>query len=418
MDVLVFQKILLALAIGSLIGLEREHRVKDRKQVFAGLRTFMLMCMLGVLVPYISYLIGCASCIFVGFAAIVAMVIVSYYIRYKEVGKIGMTTEIAFLITFLIGVLLFFEGSPYFLSISLGVIITMILFVSQPLHDFAHHLKDTEIRDAIVFAAVVFIVMPLLPNMPIDPFGAINPYVVWLSLVVIMTISFAGYVAIKIFGDKLGVGLMGFFGGLWSSTSVAVSMADRMKKSRGVVKSAVFAILVSSATMFPRMVFLSGVFNPDLAIAVAPYLLSLGLIGYALSYKAFRGIKGESARIEFSSPISFVPIIKFMLIFIVVMVAARITTDYFPSAIYLTAILTGLFDVDAITISLASATMTALPFQTVVNAVIVAAVSNTISKAFLSRWLSGDNGRKEIDNGFLPLVAFGIIIVAFRLFTG
>ncbi len=412
-----FEKIILSLAIGALIGIEREWRAKKSKEIFAGVRTFILICLFGVLTPYIAQLISSVWLVYVGMAAVAGMVLISYYVNFKKFGSVGLTTEIAFFLTYIIGMLLFFEAQPYFISISLGIILTLILFSLEPLHKFAHKRSKKEVRDAIIFAALVFIVLPLLPKAPIDPYGAINPYLVWLSMVVVMSVSFAGYVAMKLLGSR-GLGLTGFFGGLASSTSVTISMASMAKRNKKIIKSAVFAIIIAASTMFFRMLFVVSFFDYAIAFALLPALAALGVVGYVMSYITWKKIGRTRTAIKLTSPISFKPIFQFMIIFVAVLFASHMAKLYFPSAIYPIAALSGIFDVDAITISLASlsAVPNGMPLSTAINAIIIAALSNTLSKMLLARWIGGKKVWKEIKKAFVPLLVAGIIVFIIQLF--
>lgn len=415
MELLMFEKILLSLAIGALVGIEREWRAKGSREIFAGVRTFMLVCLFGVLTPYIAQLVYSMWPIYIGMTAIVGAMLIGYYINFKKSSAIGLTTELAFILTYFIGVLLFFELAPYFMSIALGIILTLILFSRESLHGFAHRLTKKEIRDAVIFGALVFIVLPMLPREPIDPYGAVNPYLVWLSMVVVMSVSFAGYVAMKLFGERRGLGLTGFFGGLASSTSVAISMAGRAKRNKRVIKSATFATIVAASTMFFRMLLVVSFFNQAVAVSLLPSLAILGAVGYMLSFGSLKRIRRDRATIKFTSPISFKPIFQFMVIFIAVLFASKMAELYFPSAIYLIAVLSGIFDVDAITISLASLA-NGMPTSMAVNGILLAAVSNTVSKMVLTRWIGGKRVGKEAEKVFVPLIIIGVVVLVVQMF--
>lgn len=412
---IIFQKIILSLAIGALVGIEREWHAKRTREMFAGVRTFMLVCLFGVLTPYTSELVFSPLPIYIGFAAVVGAMLIGYYINFKKFGAIGMTTEIAFILTYLIGMLLFFENAPYFVAIALGIILTLILYSRESLHGFAHKRTRKEVRDAVVFAAIVFVVLPLLPKQPIDPYGAINPYFVWLSMIVVMSVSFAGYIAMELWGKGRGLGLTGFFGGLASSTSVTISMAERSKRDKNVIDPATFAIIVAASTMFLRMIVLVSFFNYALTFAVMPTLCTLGVAGYVLSYIIWKNVKQGRATIKFASPISFKPVLQFMAIFVIVLFASHMAKLYFPSAMYLIAALSGVFDVDAITISLASLSQ-GLATSTAIEGLLIAALSNTFSKMVLARWIGGKKIGKEVAKVFVPLLAIGIIIFLLQRF--
>ena len=430
-NTLVFQKVMLSLAIGALVGIERERHakadvyekpqkgkrgkggkkrvVKQEKEMFAGFRTFMLISLLGLLTSHMTSIVLNMAPIYIGIASIAALALISYYMNFKKFGVIGMTTEIAFFLTYVIGIFLYFESAPFFLSISLGIILTLILFFREPLHKFAWGLTKKEIRDAIIFGALLFIIYPLLPSQPIGPMGSVNLSLIWESMMVVMLVSFAGYVAMKVFSYKIGIGIAGVFGGLASSTSVSVLMAEEAKKNRSVMQSAVFTIVIASSTMFFRMIVVSLLFGFNVGVSLMPSFLLLASVGYVLSYVPFEKSRKLRARIKLESPISFKPIAQFVLLFAIIGFATHMARIYAPSAMYLIAILSGLFDVDAITISLSAMGGGGLiPVKTAMLGIILAALSNTVSKAALVRWIGGKRIGNEIFKLFAIIVLTGV----------
>lgn len=433
MDPLLFEKILLSLAIGALIGIERERHAKadmerwrlgksskkkklgrklpkaiEEGEVFAGLRTFMLISLFGLFSSHISMLIGSMYPVFIGIASVAILAFISYYLNYRKFNSIGMTTEVAFFLTFLIGILVYFEAAPFYTSVSLGILITLILFFRDPMHAFAASLTKTEIRDAIVFAALLFVVYPILPKTPIGPFGAINLSLAWESMLVVMLVSFAGYVAMKMLGDRLGAGVAGVFGGLASSTSVAIMMSQHVKKDRKSLQSALFTITVSSSTMFFRMAIVSLIFGYPVGYVLLPIFTLMSTLGYILSLIPYFKMKRSRASIKLDSPIAFRPIIEFMFLFVVVMMGSKISQAYFPDAIFVIAVISGLFDVDAINISMSSMAFSGMiPVKTAVLAIMIAALSNTASKAGLVRWIGGKELGFELCKLFAILMAVG-----------
>lgn len=194
-----FQKIILSLTIGALVGIEREKR--GRGELAEGLRTFMLVCLFGVLSGVFSDVLHSDLPFFAAFFAVGALTVLAYVAKTKR-RHLGLTTEMAFLLTFIIGIVIFFDNYPYFLSISLGILLTFILISKEFLHRFAKQLKIKEIRDAVCFAVLTFVILPMLPNRTIDPFNTLNPFLIWLSIVLVLSISFVGYVAMESFWSK------------------------------------------------------------------------------------------------------------------------------------------------------------------------------------------------------------------------
>ncbi|MEM5802035.1 MAG: DUF4010 domain-containing protein [Candidatus Aenigmatarchaeota archaeon] len=404
---LLFQKILLSLAIGALIGLERERRARGR-EFFAGVRTFMLVALFGLLSGFLSQLIENFLPIYIGLFGIIGFAMASYLIEYSRIKVVGMTTEIAFIITYLIGILLFFENLPYFLSISLGILLTLILISKESLHKFARHLTKKELRDAVIFAVISFVILPILPDRTIDPFHILNPFIIWLSLVFVLSISFFAYAAMRIFGAKKGLELTGIFGGLATSTGVAVNMAEKVALNKKILYSATFAIVIAGSVMFIRQWIVASFFNSDILNYFLPFSI-LSLTGILLSLIPLKKSEKERAEIELGSPLALRPALKFILFFILIYFISHLIRDKFGFlGLYTIALIAGLVEVDAITISLV--TMGINPFIAA-NGMIFAGLSNTFSKWFLVNWLGTKEISREVGKFFAVLILIGFFLL-------
>src|SRR5690349_6775915 len=212
-----------AVAIGLLIGIERERRKSaGPERDAAGIRTFGLVAFLGSLsaaipVPGVPLLSG----VFVGALAVVS------YVRSVSTDP-GITTEVALMVAFLLGVL---TQSSLALAAGLAVIVTIVLASRETLHRFvADTLTEDEFRDALTLGAAALVVLPLLPNVGLGPFQAFNPFTAWRLVVIVMIANGAGYVAQRAFGPGLGLPLAGFFGGFVSSTATVAAMRTRVAK--------------------------------------------------------------------------------------------------------------------------------------------------------------------------------------------
>jgi uncharacterized membrane protein (DUF4010 family) len=412
-SILLLQKILLALAIGALIGIERERR-RIREEIFAGVRTFMLTCLFGLLTGYLSQLFSSCLPIYIGLATVCSIAIVSYGLKSAKTRRVGLTTRTAFILAFIIGVIVFYEDYPYLISISLGVITTLLLLSKESLHKFARGLKKNEIRDAILFAIIAFIILPLLPNKPLDPFSAINPYVVWLVVVAILGISFFAYVAIKALGSH-GLVLTGLFGGFSSSTQLALVVANDVKRHKRLLYSSAFAVVIASSLMFFRQIIISLFFNVSLVQAIIPFSL-VGGLGISLSYLLWKKSKKEKASISLSSPLALKPAFGFLAYLVFILLLTGFVRKYFaPEAIYLVAFLNGLVDVDAITISLATASASGLSPLVAVNGMLIAATTNTLSKWFLIKWVGAEKLAEEVKKFFLALIVVCVFLLAIQV---
>ena len=179
-------KIAISIALGAIIGIEREKRMRE---TFAGFRTFMLACLLGVISSYLSQILSISIvAIVLFFVGVLASINFYRKVIYRR-GK-GITTEIAFILTFLIGVILYHESYPFILSTALAFSLTLVLVLKESLHEFAHKVTTIEIEDFVTFGLVAFVIYPILPEFPIDPFGILNLKFIWKAIVAIFGLSF------------------------------------------------------------------------------------------------------------------------------------------------------------------------------------------------------------------------------------
>jgi uncharacterized membrane protein (DUF4010 family) len=230
--------ILVALGAGLLIGVERERRMKeDQTPAPAGVRTFAITSLLGVLAALSdSQLVFAAAAL-----GVIVLTALSYH-RSRD-GDPGLTTEVAMLATFLIGAL---AGSRPVLAAAAGVLIASLLVLRAPLHSFARaQLSEQELRDAVLLAAAAILVLPILPDEPIDPWHVVNPRLVWQLTVLIMLVDAAGYVAQRLVGARAGLPISGLLGGFVSSTAVVATMGKRAREEPKVLPAAVAGAALS-----------------------------------------------------------------------------------------------------------------------------------------------------------------------------
>lgn len=404
-------KLILSLALGALVGIERERHGAGG-ELIEGMRTFMLISFFATLSAYFAVTLNSILIVIVAFLIAGVLTIFGYISKTRK-KHFGLTTEIAFLLTFIIGMIVFYDSYPYILSIATGLILTFVLASKGSMHRFAKHLTENEVHDAIVFAIIVFVILPLLPNKTIDPFNALNPFLVWLSIVLVLSISFAGYIAMKVFGVRKGITLIGAFGGLLSSTAVSVSMSEETRKFPKIFNTAAFAITLASSTMFLRMLAVDFFINSDVAMKVLLPMVVLAVIGYALSFLMYKNKKSEP-KIKISSPLAFKPAFAFGIFFVIVFFFSRLVQNSFGDAgILIFAFLAGIIEVDAINISLATLAISTLNPITAVHGIILAAVANTISKWFLTRTMGTSLLTKEVSKVFVFLVAAAIGFLLF-----
>jgi uncharacterized membrane protein (DUF4010 family) len=332
--------------------------------------------------------------------------------KYWKNKTIGLTTEIALILTYFIGVIAFYESYPYILTVSLGIILTLILLSLETMHKFARHLTEKEIKDAVIFAILAFIILPILPNEPIDPFGALNLHTVWFTIVLVLSVSFVAYVLMKVLGVRYGLMFTGLFGGVASSTAVTVSMSEKVRQNKRIIDYAIFAIVAASSTMFLRQVFIASVFNFDIIFSLLLPMLAISAFGYLLSFFVWKKAEKEKPEIKIDSPLALKPALKFAIIFSITLFLTNVLQQNFGiTIVYPLALVAGLVDVDAITISLATSTLTGLPMHEAVIGIILAGLSNTFYKWFYLQCLGNKEMAIKVGKVFGLIILFGIFLL-------
>jgi len=404
-------KFVLSLLLGALVGIEREKR--GRGELIEGLRTFMLVCFLGTVSGYFSEIFNNTYISIVAFFSVGILATVGYNIKAYKKKHYGLTTEIAFILTFLFGIMVFYE--LYFFAIASTVILTLILISKEHLHAFAKNLTKEEVRSAIIFAVLAFVILPILPKYSLDPWGVLNPYRIWLAMVLVLLVSFVAYVALKILGPRYGAAVSAFFGGLVGSTPVTISMSEQARASRKMTHYAAFTIMVACSTMFLRVAALTFALNSDITLAAFTPIILLGLLGYLLSVFKWRRDIRKKFGVKMASPLAFKTALKFASLFILTLFVTRIAQSYFGSSgIYIVSIVSGFADVDAITISLATST---LPPLVITSSILLACLSNTLLKFAIADMIGHKKMAEQLAPYFFITLAAGIIAVSLQLFV-
>ena len=412
MEISLILKFLISFAIGALIGTERERKQSKIKE-FAGIRTFMLIAVFGTSSAFLSTFYP--NFILIAFLGLAAMVGLSYMTSTREIGDIGITTEVVALLTFILGALCFTDEGLQIVPI-LAIIITTLLAVKPYLHTFARKISQKEIINTLKFLIIAFVILPLLPDQTFGPLNVFNPYQIWLVVVFISGISFAGYILMKFIGAERGISATGIIGGLVSSTAVTTAMAARVRETDFIIRAAVFATVVASSMMFLRVLFEVAVINPNLISLLTVPMLSMGVVGIALGLLAWKTTKirevGEDFKLK--NPFSLKPALIFGLLFLIILFASKIADIYFGSSgIYITSIISGVADVDAITISMAILARNTISPDVAVTAITLAAISNTIVKFLIALFFGTRKFGYLIGAIFAVIISVGLIAIFF-----
>ncbi len=403
-----------ALVIGALIGLEREFfQQKEDSPDFAGIRTFSLIALLGSVSSYLADDFGIILAA-LALGGLILMIVVSYsgaLVRSKT--ETGITTEVAAILTFLFGVLVM--GDHASVAIALAVITSLLLTFKGKLHGFIRNMSVDDIHVTLQFALVAAVILPLLPNRTIDPLGLLNPFQIWLMVVFVSGIGFSGYVLMKIWGPSRGINLMGVLGGLASSTATTISFSSASREYPQMAQHYARAVVLASTVMFPRVLFLILVIHPPLAFKVIiPFILML-LTGLIFIFVGQKNKSPDAVAIhpeyKITNPLKLSTAIKFGLLFAFVLIVVEYSQKLLGSSgVYLASFLTGLTDVDAITLSVARLAKNAQLSSDVAGiSVMIAALMNTVSKGAISYFSGSPELRKPVIRAFMLMVLVGAV---------
>jgi uncharacterized membrane protein (DUF4010 family) len=396
----------IALALGLLIGIERERSKGDGPQrAVAGLRTFALISLAGALGIWIG-----GVYVFIATGAIVGVLIAVGYLRTGATDP-GLTTEIAMVVTFLLGGLAIREPR---LAAALAVIVTILLAFRRPAHDWVKNvLTDAEVRDGLMLAAAALVILPLAPTQPIDPWGVVQPRKLWMLAVLIMAINAAGYVALRALGPKTGLSLAGLLSGFVSSTATIGAMGARTKSQPDLHKGAVAGAAASSVATIIQLAIVVGLLSTPTLMLLVPSLLASGLaaVVYAGIF-ALRSFRETSAG-EAPKGRPFDP--KTALIFVLVVgltltISALLTQWLGDRGLMLAAAVAGFTDAHAAAISSASmAASGRTQAEFAALAALVGFTTNTVSKIVVAFSLGDRRYAFELAPGLIlmALAAWG-----------
>ena len=406
-------ELLIAMFLGAFLGIRREieaHK-SSKNHSFMGIRTMTLLSGLGALSTFFESFPYLPVVIFIG---VMSLLVTAYAHGSFHMKRIGITTELSAIITFWIGVLVGQEQAV--MAILLTILLAALNAFKKKLHGFVKTLKLTEWIGAFQLLAISGAVLPFLPKEPIDPWGVIIPFNIWLLVILISGIGFVGYFLIKYFGARGGIPLTGFFGSLISSTAVTTSLSSQSKKSKYTRLFAV-GILIGLSTMQVRVAFeiiLLGGQRMISEFIVIP--LSMAVAGAAMAYYHFRNADkvyfwNTKPALELKSPFEIKPALQFGVVFIIVIMGVVLGKKYFgESGVYAASMLSGIIDVDAIVLStLESIKLGELQFDVAKNAIAIAVFTNTFVKIGYVALLGTRELLKIITGSIIFVLIVGVI---------
>ena len=403
-----FQKFALAALIGILIGIEREHRRSEGMELIAGVRSFTIACIAGMISSYLAQLINIGILLIsLAFFAVIAAVFI--YIKNVTLKQPGITGPIALYCTFLLGVLITYER--YLIAIVGAVIITLLLAEKRPLHSFATNLTDDEILSAVRFLAVVFILFPITPDeLFLD---VINPRTILLIVIIVATISFISFVVMKKMGTKQGVSLSGMLGGLVNSEATTGALAAMAKKRSELIESSYMGIILSNAAMLVRNLVIAFIVDPTgkVLFLMAPPQLIITMFAVAAVIKSRKHMP-VSETIQLQSPFALSPAVKFAFGFMALSIVSRSANLWAGSAgVYATAI-GGFISSAVVTASAAALAVSGdVSYGTAALTAVLASIISTGNKMLLVKWSGPPALVGLINKTFTRFIIFGTVVL-------
>lgn len=384
-------KLLVALAIGLLIGIERgwSDRNQDEGERTGGIRTFSIIGLLGgvwaLLADTLSYWVLAPA-----FLAVSALIIAAHIIDVRNNKDIGTTTAFAMMLTFALAAWAV-VGQPV-VALAATIVVMSLLGFKPALHRWLRVIEEKELYAGIKLLIISVALLPFLPNQGYGPYEALNPYWIWWMVVLISGISFVGYFAIKFTDERKGTFLTAVTGGLASSTAVTFSLAQFARLSE---KKLFFmgGILIASSIMFARVIIEVFVVNRGLLIHL---WVPIGLMFICILIGGYWFlVKGESSQetdrqIDIKNPFQLGLALRFGVLLALILLLSEGVKEWFGSeGIYYLSVASGLMDVDAITVSLSRMAQNDLSAEVASMGIVLASATNTLVKGFIFAVIAG-----------------------------
>ncbi|HEX9000715.1 MAG TPA: MgtC/SapB family protein [Blastocatellia bacterium] len=372
-----FQVLGIALGLGLLVGLQRESAAS----ALAGVRTFPLVTILGTLCAWLSQGFG-GWILAAGFLGLAAPIFIGKRGEQEhQRADLGLTTEVAMLLMFAVGAYLVTGYSEVAIAIGGGV--AVLLHFKGQLHGLVERLGENDLKAIMQFALISLVILPVLPNRTYLPYGVINPRNIWWMVVLIVGISLGGYIVYRFFGKDAGIVMGGILGGLISSTATTVSYSKRTKNFPESVNLAAIVLMIASAVVFARLMIEIATVAPGfLKTAVWPLMIMLVWLIFLSMLLWFLNRHGQNGMPEMGNPTELKSALLFGLIYAVVLFAVAAVKEHFGNrGLFVVAGISGLTDVDAITLSTSRLVNEGrLSAQSGWKVILVASMSNLLFK--------------------------------------
>ncbi|VAX42239.1 hypothetical protein MNBD_PLANCTO03-1415 [hydrothermal vent metagenome] len=383
-----FLTLAIALGLGMLVGLQRERSPSSTH--VGGVRTFPLVTVLGSACAMLGASMGPWLAV-AAFLGVVAAGIIANVIGAKRGDpEPGMTTEVAMMVMFIVGVMLASEMLE--IAVAIGVGTAILLQLKERLHDWARRLGDRDIHAVMQFALITFIVLPVLPNETYGPFDVLNPYRIWLMVVLVVGISLAGFIAFRVLGKTSGTLAAGLIGGLISSTATTVSYARRVRGTTNGHGAVIAVLILATLVMYGRVIAEIRLVSPTHAAMIATPVAIMAAATLVCAALAMLGHGKDGGEMpEQDNPTELKSALLFGGLYAVILVFVAAAKEWFgDTGIYAVAIISGLTEMDAITLSAGRLVERGrLDPETAWRVVVLASMSNMVFKTGIAWTLGG-----------------------------
>ncbi len=389
---LIVFRLAIALALGLIIGMERgwERRTEAEGTTVAGIRTFGFLGLLGGLAALLTDRFGSIA-LAIAFLSVAVMAAISYVVTSRPTQDFGITTELAMLITFVLGALA--GGGLPAEALAAAVVTAVVLGFKQELHQSLAQLDRRELIATLQLLLLAAVALPLLPDRHLGPWQALNPRSIGWLVLLIAGISYTGYFAMRLLGSRVGLLATAVLGGLVSSTAVTLSFGQMARRGEGALPILGAGISLAAGIMAVRILLQVSVVNPALLPLLIVPISLLAIVPLIAAVLIATRIPTPKTAHEMAlrNPIELGSALALGAVFAVLFILIRAFEAWFGDAgIYLLAAISGITDVDAVSLSLAQSTRSgAIPMQVGATGILIAAMVNTVVKATLATTIGG-----------------------------
>ncbi len=398
--------ILIATGLGLIIGLEREFdRIQEKG--FAGIRTFPIVSIIGFSLGSLASEFS-PWLVIIGLGCFILFLALYHFSPEKEEYGQGLTTNLALMATCILGVMV--SVTLYREAVSTAVIIVTLLSLKTKFRAVISNITSEELFAFIKFSIMALLILPFLPNKNFGPNNLINLFEIGAIVVIVSFINFIGYFLVKFVGSKKGIIITAILGGLISSTAVAWNYASRSKETPELSKKYSAGIIIASAIMFPRLAFVSYLFNHQIfKHIVIPFTL-LTLVCVVATFILIRKDNHHpNTNIKLGNPLNFLNALGFGVIYLLILFAVFYSNQFFGEAgLYYSAFIAGLADTDAITISMAKFSLNNDKLSLASSVIIVATLSNMLVKLGITYFKGATSAGKYVGYAFGSVILIGI----------